>query len=143
MMIKGMRRPACWLRNTIATAIVLACDPGCNSPVDSQRGLEPNSVSPSDPDPADRVAAPSKSAIKLQNMTADTGISFVHTDGNCGKFYVVELAASGLATFDFDNDGLMDIYFLSGTPLRGAPPDAPAPGNALYRNLGGFHFQDM
>jgi hypothetical protein len=67
----------------------------------------------------------------------------VHTDGNCGKFYTVELAASGLATFDYDRDGLVDLYFLSGTPLPGSGPDAPAPGNVLYRNLGGFRFEDV
>ena len=52
-------------------------------------------------------------------MTAETGIDFVHTDGGGGRKYIVEYVASGLATFDYDNDGLIDIYFLNGRPLPG------------------------
>ena len=81
--------------------------------------------------------------INFRDATGETGIAFRHTDGNCNKFYVVEAAASGLATFDFDHDGLMDIYFLSGEPLPGTGPDAPPGGNALYRNLGGLRFADV
>ncbi len=49
---------------------------------------------------------------------------------------------SGLATFDYDGDGLIDVYFLNGRPLRGTKADATA-RNALYRNLGGFRFVDV
>ena len=92
---------------------------------------------------ANTEAAGPKSPIQFRDVTSQTQIAFRHTDGNCGKFYVVEAAASGLATFDFDGDGLVDIYFLSGTPLKGSPPDAPPGGNVLYRNLGEFKFQDV
>jgi hypothetical protein len=50
--------------------------------------------------------------------------------------------ASGLATFDYDGDGLTDIYFLNGRPLPGAQAERP-PANALYRNLGGLRFQEV
>jgi hypothetical protein len=81
--------------------------------------------------------------ISLRDAGAETGITFCHTDGGSGEFYFVEAAASGLATFDYDNDGLADIYFVSGTPLKGARADAPAGGNVLYRNLGNFRFEDV
>ena len=86
---------------------------------------------------------PRSAPIKFKDVTGETGIAFRHTDGGTGEFYIVETMASGLATFDFDSDGLMDIYFLNGTPLRGAGPDAPPGGNALYRNLGNFRFADV
>ena len=79
----------------------------------------------------------------MRDVTSETQIAFCHTDGNSGKFYLVEAGASGLATFDFDGDGLMDIYFANGVPLKGAGPDAPSGGNALYRNLGNFRFEDV
>jgi hypothetical protein len=47
----------------------------------------------------------------------------------------VQSVGSGLASFDYDGDGLVDIYFLNGRPLRGNPSKEPA-RNALYRNLG-------
>src|SRR5688572_11812887 len=56
-------------------------------------------------------------AIELSDATLESGIGFVHTDGSSGKYYLPEFAASGLATFDYDNDGLVDIYFLNGVPL--------------------------
>jgi hypothetical protein len=51
--------------------------------------------------------------------------------------------SAGLATFDYDNDGLVDIYFVNGFPLPGTKCVGPPPRNALYRNLGHFRFLDV
>jgi hypothetical protein len=80
--------------------------------------------------------------IALRDVTPQTGITFRHTDGGSGRHYIVETVASGVATFDYDGDGWIDIYFLNGRPLRGTPPDA-SPQNALYRNLGDFRFAEV
>jgi hypothetical protein len=50
--------------------------------------------------------------------------------------------STGLATFDYDGDGLIDIYFLNGAALPGAKY-APPPRHALYKNVGGWRFQDV
>ncbi|MEW6158404.1 MAG: VCBS repeat-containing protein, partial [Verrucomicrobiota bacterium] len=75
-------------------------------------------------------------------MTRATGINFVHTDGSSGQRYIVETVASGLALFDYDNDGDVDIYFLNGAPLRGTKASV-APRNSLWRNEGGWKFTDV
>jgi hypothetical protein len=75
-------------------------------------------------------------------VTAETGIQFVHDDGSGGRRYIVEPMSAGLATFDYDNDGWIDIYFLNGKPLKGSRR-RKQPRNALYRNLGGFRFEDV
>lgn len=80
--------------------------------------------------------------IILSDVTPKTGIAFRHTDGGGGQHYIVETFASGLATFDYDGDGLVDVYFLNGSPLRGTKSSGQ-PTNALYRNLGGFKFADV
>jgi hypothetical protein len=80
--------------------------------------------------------------IVLRDVTAPSGIAFRHTDGSSGRYYLIESVASGLATFDYDGDGWVDIYFLNGCALPGAVPD-PQATNALYRNLGGFRFVDV
>ena len=54
------------------------------------------------------------SAIQWKDITLETGIQFTHTDGSSGKHYIVETVASGLATFDFDKDGKIDILLLNG-----------------------------
>ncbi len=84
----------------------------------------------------------SDAAILLRDVTKDTGITFKHTDGSSGRRYIVESVASGLALFDYDRDGDVDIYFLNGAPLKGTKVDPP-PKNALYRNDGNFKFTDV
>ena len=66
------------------------------------------------------VAAPknafTQSAICLHDVTSETGITFRHTDGSSGRRYIVETVSAGLATFDYDGDGCIDIYFPNGAP---------------------------
>jgi len=45
--------------------------------------------------------------------------------------YIIEATGCGCAFFDYDNDGWMDIFVLSGTRLEGAPEGAT---NRLYKN---------
>jgi len=80
--------------------------------------------------------------IVLRDVTAETGVTFHHTDGSSGRRYIIEAMSAGLALFDYNGDGYIDIYFLNGAPLRGAQFDVP-PRNALYRNEGGWKFTDV
>ena len=80
--------------------------------------------------------------IQFRDVTAETGIDFVHTDGSSGRRYIVESMSAGIATFDYDGDGLIDIYFPNGAPLPGARYDKP-PRHALYKNLGNCRFREV
>jgi hypothetical protein len=83
-----------------------------------------------------------QSPIRLTDVTRQTGITFVHTHGGCGRRYIVESVSAGLALFDYDGDGDEDIYFLNGASLTTAKVSSP-PTNALYRNEGGWKFTDV
>jgi len=87
-------------------------------------------------------AAQAQGPIQLKDVTGKTGITFTHTDGSCGKLYMIEPMSAGLTLFDYDRDGDVDIYFLNGAPLKGAEADVP-PKNVLYRNEGGLRFTDV
>jgi hypothetical protein len=89
------------------------------------------------------IAAENRSPIQFTDVTKDTGIQFIHTDGSSGRRYIVETVSAGIATFDFDGDGRIDILLLNGAPLPGATNPIVAPRNALYRNLGGMKFEDV
>lgn len=78
----------------------------------------------------------------LQDITIDTGIDFIHTDGSTGQKYIVEPVSAGLALFDYDNDNDIDVYFLNGGALGETPFDLSIT-NALYRNDGNFIFTDV
>jgi len=56
------------------------------------------------------------------------------------KDYILEATGCGCAFFDFDNDGWMDIFLLSGTRVAGAPTGAT---NRLYRNNRDGTFTDV
>jgi len=84
----------------------------------------------------------SHARIELRDVTEETGISFRHTDGSSGKHFIIEYISAGLALFDYDGDGDIDIYFLNGAPLRGTLAEV-TPKNALYRNDGGWKFTDV
>jgi len=88
-----------------------------------------------------RQAAPEGPIVLGDVSAARTGIAFRHTDGSSGRKYIVETVASGVATFDYDGDGLIDVYFINGRALPGATD--PGMGNRLYRNLGNFRFEDV
>jgi len=84
--------------------------------------------------------------IQLRDVTRETGVTFVHTDGSSGQRYIVETVASGLALFDYDNDGDVDIYFLNGARLGTSADVGGAtslPRNALWRNDGNWKFTDV
>lgn len=79
-------------------------------------------------------------SIHLANVTEPSGITFRHDDGGSGEKYIVEPVTAGLALFDYDGDGLIDVYFVNGAALPPRNAD-PTITNALYRNEGNLHFR--
>ncbi len=91
------------------------------------------------------VALPAQEAgpaFRLSDVTAAAGIQFRHNHGGSGQGYIVEGMVAGLALFDYDLDGYIDIYFLNGAALKGTVLEA-APTNALYRNNADGSFTDV
>ncbi len=81
--------------------------------------------------------------LELTDWTSQSGIDFVHNDGSSGKRFIMETVSCGLAIFDYDGDGLSDVYLCNGAALPGTPPLSPPSHHALYKNLGGMKFCDV
>jgi hypothetical protein len=58
------------------------------------------------------------------------------------KKYIIETTGTGVAIFDYDNDGWPDIFLVNGTRLEGLTPDQ-SPTNHLYRNNHDGTFTDV
>jgi len=56
------------------------------------------------------------------------------------KSYIIEVVGCGVAFIDYDNDGWMDLFVLTGTRLDGDPPGA---SNRLYKNNRDGTFTDI
>src|SRR5207253_2070985 len=76
------------------------------------------------------------------DVTASAGITWKHLNGESPDAHLIETKNGGAAFFDFDQDGLLDIFLVNGgeTP-RGKSPTPVR--NALYRNLGNGKFEEV
>ena len=82
-----------------------------------------------------------RAADVFRDITAETGIKFQHRSAP-EKKYILESMAGGLAMFDYNNDGLPDLYFVNALTVDTAYEPESAP-SALYKNLGGLRFEDV
>lgn len=86
--------------------------------------------------------------VQFRNVASSAGVSFRHVDGRTDMHYVPEIMGGGAAWIDYDQDGLVDLFFVQGGKF---PPDMrdtgrsgdPARLSRMYRNLGRGRFEDV
>ena len=95
-------------------------------------------------------AGGAKAGIRFEDATAKAGIDFTHSFGSAKLGSLLEGTGSGCIWFDYNNDGLPDLYVLSGRPLDDSMHPYPLkekpatpPHNHLYRNNGDGTFTDV
>ncbi len=69
-----------------------------------------------------------ESEVLFDEVAAALGLDFVHENGADGSFHMAEISGSGVALFDADQDGDLDVYFVQGGSLQ------QGGGDRLYRN---------
>ena len=59
-----------------------------------------------------------KAPVVFENVTGKTALSnFKHLSGGANKDYIFETPSGGVAIFDYDGDGLPDVYLLNGSTV--------------------------
>jgi enediyne biosynthesis protein E4 len=89
--------------------------------------------------PAPRTPEPAAKSGFVEK--SGCGLDFVHRRFTTPtKKYLPETAGSGVGLFDYDGDGLLDVYCVQCCPLPGYPGNDPAPPDELYHNDGQLRF---
>jgi hypothetical protein len=76
------------------------------------------------------------------DVSRSAGIDFHLTCGSLEKRYIMESMCGGIAVFDYDNDGWMDIFLVNGSTLEDLPAGKCHPSK-LYRNNHDGTFTDV
>ena len=81
--------------------------------------------------------------IRFENRQAQSGIQFMLNNGTTPDKPVIDSTLGGVALFDFDNDGYLDIFFTNGADIPSLEKSTPSFFNRLYRNNHDGTFTDV
>jgi hypothetical protein len=105
---------------------------------------------PVDQKSSDQSANLSPAPAKFTDVTALLGINFEYLASHTSKKYLIETMGAGVALFDYDNDGRLDIFVVNGAPLSDPTPKGTVPQksgpkywNRLYHQKPDGTFEDV
>ena len=88
--------------------------------------------------------------FRFSDITSSSGVSYQNQPSKTSEKYLIESMVGGVAVFDMDGDGQLDIYLVNGASLttsmqnrETAVKSAPRFWNRLYRNNGNGSFSDV
>ena len=91
-----------------------------------------------------------KSHPKFTDATFALGLNFRNMASHTSKKYLIETMGAGVALFDYDNDGRLDIFVVNGAPLIDPTPKGTIPQktgskywNRLYHQKQDGTFEDV
>jgi hypothetical protein len=89
------------------------------------------------------TVVPTASAIQFENRIEQSRIKFTLKNSVSPQRYTFETMTGGVAVFDYNNDGLLDIFFTNGAAIPSLEKSDPSYSNRLFRNNGNGTFTDV
>jgi enediyne biosynthesis protein E4 len=87
--------------------------------------------------------AVSRSTIRFEDITSQSGIQFVVDNSATANKNQPETMISGVGLIDYDNDGFLDIFLINGAAIPSLKKDSPKYYNRLYHNNHDGTFTDV
>ena len=81
--------------------------------------------------------------ISFKNVIASSGVGFVLKSNISPQRYSIETMTGGVAMFDYNNDGLLDLFFTNGAAIPSLEKTDASYSNRLFRNNGDGTFTDV
>ena len=89
------------------------------------------------------LAAPVATTIRFEEIAEKSGLIFICDSSPTPNKNQPETMIAGVALFDFDNDGYLDVYFVNGAAIPSLKKESPKFWNRLYRNNRNGTFTDV
>jgi hypothetical protein len=89
------------------------------------------------------AASASDGRISFDDLIERSGVKFQLNNSVSPQRYSIETMLGGVAVFDYNNDGLLDIFFTNGAEIPSLNKSDPKFWNRLYRNNGDGTFTDV
>ncbi len=103
----------------------------------------PGSRAQATPSPSQKASPQAAPIAHFVDLADKAGLAAINVfGGEQTKKYIIETTGTGVAIFDYDNDGWPDIFVVNGTTLEGFP-QKEAPSNHLYHNNHDGTFTDV
>ena len=93
--------------------------------------------------PPAKAAPPEANTIQFENILKSSKINFTLKNSVSPQRYSIETMLGGVALFDYNNDGLLDIFFTNGAAIPSLEKSDASYANRLFRNNGDGTFTDV
>jgi hypothetical protein len=81
--------------------------------------------------------------VRFVDVARDARIDFILENGPTPRRHLIEAMPGGVAVFDYDGDGRLDLYFTNGAAIPQLVKESPRHSNRLFRNDGSMRFTDV